>query len=119
MSALLNEVPGFAAKVAAFAAAEGIQYDLLFSNYWLSGEVACLLRPQLAAGWAHIAHTLGPVKNQHLASGARPEPAIRIRVETEIAPQPDPLIAPTADERGELLNAYRAGPDRHFILPPC
>jgi len=115
---LLNEVPGFANKVAAFAAAEGIQYDLLFSHYWLSGEVACLLRPHMAAGWAHIAHTLGLVKNQHLASGARPEPAIRIQVETEIAQHADLLIASTADEGEELVDAYGASPDRVFIVPP-
>jgi D-inositol-3-phosphate glycosyltransferase len=115
---LLNEVPAFAAKMAAFAAAEDIQYDLLFSHYWLSGEVACLLRPHLAAGWAHIAHTLGLVKNQHLASGARPEPAIRIRVETEIAHQADLLIASTEDEGEELVSAYCASPDRVFIVPP-
>lgn len=115
---LLNEVPGFAAKLAAFAAVEGIQYDLLFSHYWLSGEVACLLRPQLAACWAHVAHTLGLVKNQHLASGARPEPAIRIRVEGEIAQQAEMLIASTADEREELINAYGARPDRVFVVPP-
>ncbi len=115
---LLNEVPAFASRVASFAAGEGIQYDLLFSHYWLSGEVACLLRPQLAAGWAHVAHTLGLVKNQHLASGARPEPAIRIRVETEIAQQADLLIASTGDEREELINAYCAQPDRVFVVPP-
>jgi D-inositol-3-phosphate glycosyltransferase len=115
---LLHEVPRFAAKVATFAAGEGIQYDLLFSHYWLSGEVACLLRPQLAAGWAHIAHTLGLVKNQHLASGARPEPAIRIRVETEIAQQADLLIASTTDEGEDLVNAYGASRDRVFIVPP-
>ena len=115
---LLNEVPSFASKVAAFAAAEGIKYDLLFSHYWLSGEVACLLRPQMAACWAHVAHTLGLVKNQHLASGARPEPPIRIRVETEIAQQADLLIASTADEGEELVNAYGARSDRVFIVPP-
>ncbi len=115
---LLNEVPAFANKVAAFAAAEGIQYDLLFSHYWLSGEVACLLRPHMAAGWAHIAHTLGLVKNQHLASGARPEPAIRIQVETEIAQHADLLIASTADEGEELVDAYGASPARVFIVPP-
>jgi len=115
---LLNEVPAFASRVASFAAREEIQYDLLFSHYWLSGEVACLLRPQLAAGWAHVAHTLGQVKNQHLASGARPEPAIRIRVESEIAQQADLLIVSTPDEGEELVNAYGANADRVFIVPP-
>jgi D-inositol-3-phosphate glycosyltransferase len=115
---LINEAPSFASQVAAFAEIQGIQYDLLFSHYWLSGEVACLLRPQLAAGWAHVAHTLGLVKNKSLASGARPEPAMRIRVESEIAQQADLLIASTSEEGEELVNSYGASPDRVFIVPP-
>jgi D-inositol-3-phosphate glycosyltransferase len=115
---LFNQVPAFAAAVSGFAADEGIDYDLLYSHYWLSGEVACLLRPQLALGWAHIAHTLGLVKNRTLASGARPEPALRIRVEGEIAQQADLLIASTADEGDELVGAYHAEPERVHIVPP-
>jgi D-inositol-3-phosphate glycosyltransferase len=115
---LINEVPSFASQVAAFAASAGIQYDLLFSHYWLSGEVACLLRPRLAARWAHIAHTLGLVKNRSLASGARPEPAIRIGIEAEIAQQADLLVASTPDEADELVMSYGASPDRVVVVPP-
>jgi D-inositol-3-phosphate glycosyltransferase len=116
--ALYDEVPGFATQVLDFAEREQISYDLLFSNYWLSGEVACLVRPQLAPGWAHIAHTLGLVKNRTLAAGARPEPPLRIRVEGEIARQANLLIASTADESAELVHAYGADPDRVFVVPP-
>ena len=115
---LYDEVPGFATQILDFAEREQVSYNLLFSNYWLSGEVACLLRPQVAAGWAHIAHTLGVVKNRTLASGARPEPALRIQVEAEIAQQADLLIASTADESADLVHAYGADPDRVFVVPP-
>src|ERR1700730_1638731 len=115
---LYNEVPGFAAGMRAFAESEQLNYDLLYSHYWLSGEVACLLRPGMGVGWAHIAHTLGLVKNRTLARGARPEPPLRIRVEGEIAQQADLLIASTADEGDDLINAYKADPDRVFIVPP-
>jgi D-inositol-3-phosphate glycosyltransferase len=115
---LYNETPSFAAAIEAFAASEGLSYDLLYSHYWLSGEVACLLRPRLAAGWAHTAHTLGVVKNRTLASGARPEPALRIHVEGEIAQQADVLIASTADEGDELIASYGANPDHVYVVPP-
>jgi D-inositol-3-phosphate glycosyltransferase len=115
---LFREVPSFAERVLDFAAAENINYDLLYSHYWLSGEVACLLRPQLAAGWAHIAHTLGLVKNRTLAAGARPEPQLRIHVEGELAQQADLLIASTSDEAQELTDGYGADPERVFIVPP-
>jgi D-inositol-3-phosphate glycosyltransferase len=115
---LYNEVPGFAEEIRAFAEKERIQYDLLYSHYWLSGEVACLLRPRISAGWAHIAHTLGLVKNRTLASGARPEPALRIRVEGEIAQQADLLIASTTDEADDLVRLYKANPEHIHVVPP-
>ena len=115
---LFHEAPSFAARIMNFAAAENISYELLYSHYWLSGEVACLLRPQLAAGWAHIAHTLGLVKNRSLAAGARPEPQQRIRVEGELAQQADLLIASTADEAQDLIDLYGADPQRVSIVPP-
>ena len=115
---LYGAVPAFARQMLTFAAREGITYDLLFSHYWLSGEVACLLRPQLASGWAHIAHTLGLVKNRTLADGARPEPSLRIRVEGELAQQADLLIASTADESADLVNLYGADPENVVVVPP-
>ena len=115
---LYGEVPSFANRILDFAAGENIAYDLLYSHYWLSGEVACLLRPPLAASWAHTAHTLGLVKNRSLADGARPEPRLRIQVEGEIAQQADLLIASTADEAYDLMDLYGADPERVVIVPP-
>jgi D-inositol-3-phosphate glycosyltransferase len=115
---LYQEVPAFAQRIRRFAERQGLAYDLLFSHYWLSGEVACLLRPQLTSSWVHIAHTLGLVKNRTLASGARPEPLLRIRVEAEIAEQADLLIASTADEADELVDSYGAGSERVVVVPP-
>lgn len=115
---LLEHVPQFASRIHDFAGRNGIDYDLLFSHYWLSGEVACMLRPELAGAWAHIAHTLGRVKNRALASGADPEPAERIRIEGEISQQADILIASTADEAFELVDGYHANPERVFVVPP-
>jgi D-inositol-3-phosphate glycosyltransferase len=115
---LYAEVPEFARRIVRFAERDGVGYDLLFSHYWLSGEVACLLRPRLARVWAHVAHTLGLVKNRSLAAGANPEPDSRIRVEGEIAREADLLIASTEDESRDLVNAYAADPDRVYVVPP-
>jgi len=115
---LFNEVPRFAERVRSFARSEGLEYDVLFSHYWLSGEVACLLRPELAPAWAHIAHTLGLVKNKRLASGARPEPAARILVEGQLAHEADLLVASTADERQELIDGYGADASRVAVVAP-
>jgi D-inositol-3-phosphate glycosyltransferase len=115
---LYDEVPSFAAGIRAFAEREHLTYDLLYSHYWLSGEVACLLRAEMDVAWAHTAHTLGLVKNRTLASGARPEPALRIRVEGEIAQQADLLIGSTQDEADDLIRLYGADPDRVQVVAP-
>src|SRR5579872_406533 len=115
---LFNEVPAFAERIRSFARAEGTEYDLLYSHYWLSGEVACMLRPRVAPVWAHIAHTLGLVKNKRLAGGARPEPPGRIAVEGELAREADLLIASTADERQELIDGYGADASRVAVVAP-
>jgi D-inositol-3-phosphate glycosyltransferase len=115
---LYREVPSFAARIKEFAVRQDLRYDLLYSHYWLSGEVACLLRPELATGWAHIAHTLGLVKNRTLAAGARPEPELRIRIEAELAEQANLLIASTDDEAHELIAGYGADPERVCVVPP-
>jgi len=76
------------------------------------------LRPELAATWAHIAHTLGLVKNRTLATGALPEPALRIHVEGDIAQQADLVVASTRDEAHELVNLYHADPECIFVVEP-
>jgi D-inositol-3-phosphate glycosyltransferase len=116
--ALYDQVPAFANQILDFADREAMGYDFLFSHYWLSGEVANLLRPHMGVGWAHVAHTLGLVKNRTLAAGARPEPALRIRVEREIAGQADLLVTSTADESAELVSAYGADPEKVVVVPP-
>ena len=116
--ALYNDVPAFASQVSAFAAEQGIDYDLIYSHYWLSGEVACIVRAQLQAPWAHTAHTLGLVKNRNLAAGARPEPQLRIRVEGEIVREADLLVVSTPDEGHDLVNGYGADPTNISVVAP-
>jgi len=115
---LYREVPRFASQILEHAQREGIAYDLLYSHYWLSGEAACLLRPRLAASWAHTAHTLGLVKNQTLAQGAKPEPPLRIAVEGDLARHADLLITSTLDESEELVQHYGADPSRVQVVAP-
>jgi D-inositol-3-phosphate glycosyltransferase len=115
---LYGEVPAFAAGIRSFAEREHLSYDMLYSHYWLSGEVACLLRPDMGVAWAHTAHTLGLVKNRTLASGAKPEPALRIQIEGEIAQQADLLIGSTSDEADDLIRLYGADPGHVHVVAP-
>lgn len=115
---LYREVPHFTSQVLKHVLREGSSYDLLYSHYWLSGEVACLLRPRLAPAWAHTAHTLGLVKNERLAVGARPEPPLRIAIEGDIARHADLMITSTLDESQALIDHYGADPRRVEVVAP-
>src|SRR5579872_2447172 len=89
---LLHHAVAFGESVAGFAEAEGLEYDLIHSHYWLSGLAAERLRDRCGAPWVHTAHTLGLVKNRQLADGARPEPPERIRAERAIAAAVDRVV---------------------------
>jgi D-inositol-3-phosphate glycosyltransferase len=78
-------------------------------------RVSCVPSSRLLG---HIAHTLGLVKNRTLATGAPPEPALRIHIEGEIAQQADLLVASTNDEASELANLYHADPECIHVVEP-
>jgi len=115
---LQHHVEEFAAEALAFIDEQRLEYQLLYSHYWLSGLVARSLRQSLGLPWVHTAHTLGKVKNRQLAPGAKPEPVERIRAEREIAVEADRLIASTDDEREDLVELYGADRDRIAVVAP-
>lgn len=115
---LEHHVDEFAGGVLAYIEQHGLDYQLIYSHYWLSGMVAGILSEKLDLPWAHTAHTLALVKNRQLAPGATPEPIGRIRAEREIATEADILIASTADEGEDLTHLYGADPDRVAVVAP-
>jgi len=115
---LLDQVPAFTDRVEDFIRGSGLRYHLIYSHYWLSGLVACVLRGRLGLPWAHRAHTLALVKNRHLAPGARPEPEFRVELEGEISRCADLLVVSTEAEGDELRRAYHVRPERVAVVPP-
>ncbi|HZV52203.1 MAG TPA: glycosyltransferase [Candidatus Dormibacteraeota bacterium] len=115
---LLDHVPGFTDRVEAFIRDSGLRYHLIYSHYWLSGLVACVLRGRLGVPWAHRAHTLALVKNRHLAPGARPEPEFRVDLEGEISRCADLLVVSTEAEGDELRRSYHIRPEQVAVVPP-
>ena len=116
--ALEHHVDEFAELALDFIAANRIEYQLIYSHYWLSGMVAAILGERLGLPWAHTAHTLALVKNRHLAPGATPEPAQRVKAERRIAAQANLLIASTSTEAEDLALLYGADPDRVAVVAP-
>ena len=110
---LLHE---FADSVIDFVHAEGGEYDIIVSHYWLSG----LVGDELANRWRlpHVTsfHTLAEVKRR-----ARPgevEMPERAAGERHVAQNADRVIAWSAHERDLLVELYGADRERILVIPP-
>lgn len=77
--------------------------DVLHSHYWLSGWVARRLASAADLPFVHTFHTIGVMKNQALAPGDVPEPALRLEAERRIAQDAARVLALTCGE-GRLLH---------------
>jgi len=113
--AVYLHLPDFACNVENFRKADGQQYDLVFSHYWLSGWVG-----QYLQRWWHVPHitmfhTLGAVKN---AIGiGEDEPELRLVTERDLAHDVHYIIAPTEQEKEELILHYDAPPQKIGVVP--
>ncbi|HUZ89581.1 MAG TPA: glycosyltransferase [Candidatus Acidoferrales bacterium] len=114
----LAEVPRFARQLQGFIDDAKPGYGAIYSHYWLSGAAVLELPQSPPIPWLHTAHTLGLVKNRHLAPATNPEPELRIEVERSIARRADSLVVSTASEGEDLVNEYGADPDRIAIVSP-
>ena len=80
-------------------------YDLIHSNFWMSGWVACELKARLGLPVVHIFHALGAIKR--LEQGpADTSPPGRLDVERRIIREVDALIAQCPAEIEDLRRYY-------------
>ncbi len=115
---IYNHLDEFVTEALAFAHAEGIQYDMLHSHYWLSGLAAERLRQVWGTPIVHMFHTLARLKNQVAQSPAELEPEQRAICEGEIMRFADRVVAATTLEREQMQQLYGADPTNIVIVPP-
>jgi D-inositol-3-phosphate glycosyltransferase len=118
-----GELPGqlcvFAREVLRAEAGQPLgHYDVVHSHYWLSGQVGALARDRWGVPLVHSMHTMAKVKNDALAAGDTPEPAVRIIGEEQVVEAADMLIANTDIEAKQLINLYDAEPARVEVVHP-
>lgn len=107
----------FTAGVLAFTTTHPIEYDVIYSHYWLSGWVANKLKEVWNAPFIHMFHTLGHMK-QRIVTSHTYLPDVRIAVETQIVNWADRIIAATQAEQAQLLWLYRADRRKITVIPP-
>jgi D-inositol-3-phosphate glycosyltransferase len=113
--ALPPYIDEFAEGVAAFAAGEGVPYDVLHSHYWLSGVAGAALRRRWGVPHISMFHTLGEVKSRSRMTEL--EPAARIDAERTIAHEADRIVVASRDEQELLVRHYGASVDRIAVVP--
>ncbi len=113
---LWPHMPAFCDSILSYAARNGQRYDLIHSNFWMSGWVATQLRRTLDIPVVQIFHAMGKTKQRHQGA-ADTSPDGRIAVEIDVIRQVDRLIAQCPSERSELLDDYGADPPKVAVIP--
>jgi len=115
-SDLASHLCPFYLGLAAHPAVAGL--DLLHAHYWMSGWVGRQARRRLGLPLVQSFHTLARAKNDTLAPGDLPEPALRLAAEERVVHDAHAVIAPTPGERTLLLDRYGARPGQVHLVEP-
>ncbi len=105
--------PEFSYYLENFRKDNNLEYDLIFSHYWLSGCVGELARIWWRVPHITMFHTLAAVKN----TIGEHEPELRLRTETDLARSCDRIIVGTEREKQNLIKYYDAPPERISVIP--
>ncbi len=109
-------MPAFRDSLLRFMERDEIHYDLIHSNFWMSGWVATELRRRLDVPVVQIFHAMGKTKRRHQKK-VDTSPGNRIKTEMEVIAGVDKIIAQCPNERAELVNDYNADPDKIALIP--
>ncbi|GAB4195693.1 MAG: glycosyltransferase family 1 protein [Roseiflexaceae bacterium] len=109
-------IPAFYDALLEFMLRDGVRYDLIHGNFWMSGWVAARAGRRLDIPSVQIFHAMGKTKRRH-QGGQDTSPTGRITVETDIVQQVDRLIAQCPSEQVELIDDYGADPARVALIP--
>jgi D-inositol-3-phosphate glycosyltransferase len=108
----------FGEAVATTAGRPDSRYDLIHAHYWLSGLATLPVAIELGIPFVQSFHTLGAMKNAHLAPGQQPEPSGRVLAERYLAGQANAVVASSTSEVTSLIDQVGAPPDRIWVIPP-
>lgn len=92
--------------------------DLVHGHYWMSGWVGRQANRRLGLPLVQSFHTLARAKNDTLAPGDVPEPALRLAAEDRVVADADAVIAPTPGEHALLADRYGARPGQVHVVEP-
>ncbi len=113
---LFEYLPGFLDAVMAFCEADGSEYDVVHSHYWLSAWLGQRMAENLGIPHVVTFHTLALIKMQSRAGEVEPEE--REIVEHDAMLNADCIVAFSGHERDAMAGLYGADPGK-VRLAPC
>jgi D-inositol-3-phosphate glycosyltransferase len=113
--ALYPHLGDFFRELESFRASERIQYDLIHSHYWLSGQVGEWLKKRWKVPHMIMFHTLGALKN--ITVQEEQESELRIATEKSLVQDCERILAATEREKEHLVRFYGAHPEKIGVVP--
>jgi len=113
--AVYPHLPDFARHLENFRKRNRLQYDLIYSHYWLSAWVGRHLQQWWDVPHMVMFHTLGAVKNA-IGIGDE-EPELRIKTERCLVEKSHRIVAATEREKEDLIWHYGASPETISVIP--
>lgn len=109
-------LPEFTRQMESYRKQNGLQYDLIYSHYWLSAWVGKRLQSRWGVPHMVMFHTLGALKNAiGIGEG---EPWIRVETEKYLARNSHRIIVATEKEKQDIIFHYGA-PEESIAVIPC
>lgn len=93
----------------------GNSYDLIHSNYWISGEAACILSERWESPHVATFHTLAKTKLR--ARVGEKESSLRISLEQQIMDRSTEILALTQAEKSDIVSMYGVSSGKVSVIP--
>jgi D-inositol-3-phosphate glycosyltransferase len=116
IEALVSHVAEFGEGVVSATGAGS--FDVVHSHYWLSGWAGVLVKEAHGLPLANSFHTLGRVKDAARRDDESPSSSARLRTEDGVIALSDCVLASTPYEFDDLIDHYRASPERLCVSEP-
>lgn len=112
---LFQFIPEFLNALEAFRAEEAVDYDLIHSHYWLSGQIGITKSEMWDVPHVSTFHTLAKTKMR--ARAGEQESEIRSNVERTVMECADGLVVSTETEKDDLVRLYQASGNKVKVVP--
>lgn len=98
-----------------FTEKEKLRYNIVHSHYWLSGCLGTMIEGKWQIPHVTMFHTLGLMKIS--TDSGKQMAKQRVFQEKKLVLQSQRIIAPTQQEKKNLIDFYHASPDKIDIIP--